>query len=331
MLSRDYFIFNTQKRDCRISSLFNNTFCGTIYDNEIRLPQELGDGYCKRIIVKPKLEIAITDIRLRESVELGAGLNIHSYGLSFCLGESIHWRVEGAKDEYAIGEGEGYAFKEMEGNGICSYLSERRFVGMSIQFSRELIDKLIAYLGRAYAENVITYGNSSFFKAKYSPALRLILNDILNCSYTGDIRRIYLEGKVLELLAVYLNEIIYEESKPRSAVKLTVTDMEALKRAKDILDFSITAPPTIGRLARLVCLNEYKLKAGFKALYGMPIHAYIIDQRLQMARLLLEEKRLTVTEAVIQVGYSDASHFAEKFKKKYGINPSELTRLRRDK
>ncbi len=329
MLGEKYCIFNTQRRDCPISDLFNNTFSYNLHDNEIKLPQELGEGYCKRIIVKPRLEVAITDIKLKESVEMGAGLNTHSYGLAFCLGEGINWRVEGANKEYEIGAGEGYAFKEMQGNGICSYTPGRRFIGLSIQLSKELIKGLLEYLGREYSKEILTYGDSSFFKAKYSPALRLILNDMINCSFPRDIQRIYLEGKVLELLAVFLNELIYEKNEPRSALRLSASDLEALRRAKGILDSSITAPPTIGRLARLVCLNEYKLKVGFKELYEMPIHAYIIDKRLELARSLLEEKNLRVTEAVVQVGYSDASHFAEKFRKKYGINPSELTRHRR--
>jgi AraC-like DNA-binding protein len=111
-----------------------------------------------------------------------------------------------------------------------------------------------------------------------------------------------------------------------SAVRLYKADQQALYQAKRILDQNIATPPTLTRLARLVCLNEYKLKTGFKELYGMPVHAYVIDQRLETARILMEEQKLGVTEAVLAVGYSDASHFAAKFRKKYGVNPSEYSK-----
>lgn len=73
----------------------------------------------------------------------------------------------------------------------------------------------------------------------------------------------------------------------------------------------------------MVCINEYKLKTGFKELFGIPVHSYVIDKRMELARFLIKEKKVSVTEAVVHVGYSDASHFAEKFRRKYGVNPSE--------
>jgi AraC-like DNA-binding protein len=100
--------------------------------------------------------------------------------------------------------------------------------------------------------------------------------------------------------------------------------MESLHKAGRIIDENITSPPTIGKLARLVCLNEYKLKRGFKELFGMPVHAYVIDKRLERARFLLESEKLKVAEAAQLVGYSESGRFAEKFRQKYGVNPSEI-------
>lgn len=154
----------------------------------------------------------------------------------------------------------------------------------------------------------------------------MILNDIANCPYRDHIRRIYLEGKVLELIAVYMNELILESGSHYPSAKLSSSDRESLHKARKILDENIASPPTIGKLARLVHINEYKLKTGFKKLFGVPVHAYIIDKRLGMARFLMEDKKLRVTEAALLVGYSDASHFAEKFRKKYGVNPSKCTK-----
>ncbi len=42
-----------------------------------------------------------------------------------------------------------------------------------------------------------------------------------------------------------------------------------------------------------------------------------------MARALMENKDQRVVEVALMVGYSNASYFAQKFRKKYGVNPSE--------
>ncbi|MDF2597063.1 MAG: helix-turn-helix-domain containing protein AraC type, partial [Clostridia bacterium] len=150
-----------------------------------------------------------------------------------------------------------------------------------------------------------------------------IINEIMFCPYEGAIKRIYLEGKILELIAVYMSECIFEEEEKSGAgYNLSLSDISALHKVRELLDEHFIAAPTLKELSKKVFLNEYKLKIGFKELFGMPVHAYIIDKRLEMARYLIEEKKIRVTEAVQLVGYSDASHFAAKFKKKYGISPS---------
>lgn len=123
-----------------------------------------------------------------------------------------------------------------------------------------------------------------------------------------------------------MNESVFKEGVVYSSIKLSANDIEALHEAKRILDAQIASPPTLAGLAKLVFLNEFKLKKGFKELFGLPVHAYVIDRRLELVRNLLENKKMKVTEAVQLAGYSDASHFAGKFRKKFGFNPSEYTK-----
>ena len=75
-------------------------------------------------------------------------------------------------------------------------------------------------------------------------------------------------------------------------------------------------------LSKRVCLNEFKLKKGFKELFGVPVYTYVLDKRLELARDLLE-KKLYVSDVANLVGYGNMSHFAAAFRKKYGVNPSD--------
>ena len=74
-------------------------------------------------------------------------------------------------------------------------------------------------------------------------------------------------------------------------------------------------------LHQQVHLSLTKLTRGFSSFYGMPIHQYIIEQRLiQAAQLLLDGDR-NVGEVATIVGYGKPSNFAAAFKKKYGVAP----------
>ena len=71
----------------------------------------------------------------------------------------------------------------------------------------------------------------------------------------------------------------------------------------------------------MVHLSMSKLTRGFSSFYGIPIHQYIIEQRLAQAAQLLLEGDWNVSEIAAIVGYGKPSNFAAAFKKKYGVAP----------
>jgi AraC-like DNA-binding protein len=112
------------------------------------------------------------------------------------------------------------------------------------------------------------------------------------------------------------------ENKLKGGVlSLSKSDRESLERAKEIVDKHISNPITLAKLSRMVYLNEYKLKIGFKALFGKPVYAYLLDKRMEYARLLLENRALHVYEVAEMTGYSDSSSFSKAFFKRYGYRP----------
>ena len=60
----------------------------------------------------------------------------------------------------------------------------------------------------------------------------------------------------------------------------------------------------------------------------MPIHQYIIEQRLVQATQLLLESDWNVGEVAAIVGYGKPSNFAAAFKKKYGVAPKNYRESR---
>ncbi|WP_207650779.1 helix-turn-helix transcriptional regulator [Sporobacter termitidis] len=262
------------------------------------------------------------DLTLREEISFPA-----HYGLAFCLEDPLYWRLDGG-GEYEIGPGESYVFNGLRGSSMCTYYAGKRFSGISLQCGAGVLAALTESAGEGSGQPAWGKDESCVSAKRFSPGIRLILADILRCRYRGDIERIYLEGKALELLAVYLDEMLLENGNSGALPGFSKADIAALHHARSILDGAIDAPPTIRGLARLSGLNEYKLKAGFRELFGLPVYAYIINKRMESARLLMGERGMSVAEAALSVGYSSTNHFTEKFKAKYGVKPSEYRKLR---
>ena len=142
--------------------------------------------------------------------------------------------------------------------------------------------------------------------------------------YEGLVRQTFFQSKGLEMFAHFLQAYADDQRPAAERVLLRQADLDAIKEARNILVDDITNPPTIAQLARQVGLNENKLKKGFKQLFGTTIHSFLLEVRMQQAKLLLAEGRLAISEVADQVGYKNKSHFSAKFRAIYGFLPRDF-------
>jgi AraC family transcriptional regulator of arabinose operon len=87
----------------------------------------------------------------------------------------------------------------------------------------------------------------------------------------------------------------------------------------------------IDDLAKTVCLSPSRLSHLFKQETGESILETLNRMRLRQAALFLEHTDRTATEAALDVGFQNYNHFAELFRKQYGISPRFYKSLPQDK
>lgn len=155
-----------------------------------------------------------------------------------------------------------------------------------------------------------------------TPAMQLALEQILNCPYQGLTKQIYLESKCLELIALRLEQLVEGEKEFSKSKVLQPDDIDRILHAKEILICHLDNPPSLLVLARQVGLNDYKLKLGFRQVFGTTVFGYLHAHRMEQARQLLVEKQMKVQEVAKVVGYASPSRFTAAFKRKFGVNPS---------
>ncbi len=126
-------------------------------------------------------------------------------------------------------------------------------------------------------------------------------------------------GQILELLGLY-----FHTSEPNVVACPFLKDEETVRKirqAKSIILDHWQSPPTIAELAEKTGLNAYRLKVGFKEVYGNTVYGFVMDTRLNHARRMLDVGEKSVNEVAFDIGYTNPSHFIAAFKKKFGTTP----------
>lgn len=153
-----------------------------------------------------------------------------------------------------------------------------------------------------------------------TPAMKLVLEQILNCPYQGATKQMYLGAKCLELIAMKIAQL--GEVNHKTYPRLSRSEIDQIRQAKDIICQNLCDPPSLLSLARQVGLNDCTLKRGFRQIFGTSVFGYLHDRRMDYARQLLQEQAMTITGVAAMVGYANRGHFAAAFRKKFGVSPS---------
>jgi AraC family transcriptional regulator len=177
-------------------------------------------------------------------------------------------------------------------------------------------------------EDILTFQHASSF-SKMLPLCgktRMVLEALLNHSYTGSLENIFINAQMQMLLLYSMDCMIGEKDVESFSCKFLANeaDREKIVKAREVLLQHIGEPITIKELSRKVAINECYLKKGFKEMFGSTVFDFYQSQRMEHAKYLLYEKGLNVTEVSVMLGYSSISHFSTAFKKHTGLKPCEL-------
>lgn len=94
----------------------------------------------------------------------------------------------------------------------------------------------------------------------------------------------------------------------------------AVRCAKEYLAEHFNRNISLDELARISHLSPFHLLRVFRNTVGLPPHEYLINLRIERAKLLLK-KGHAIAQVACHTGFTDQSHFHRQFKRLVGVTP----------
>lgn len=282
-------------------------------------PKNIGKDYMEKIDIQDGFLVMKTHYTFKQPIQIESKQNNTKFVIAISLkGNSTYINTI---DKKIVPFKEGFTtislFENTQGY--------REFKDNEIEQIRLILDE--DFLQRNLQESLLKkyFLNSDKYLnlIKFSPTLiqsQIIINEILNCQLHGELKKIYLQSKSLELLHIELSKLETKENK----IILDSYDKEAIYKAKEILIQNMQNPPSIVELAKLVHINEFKLKAGFKEVFHTSPFKLLFQYKMSKAKELLQVGDYNINEIANLTGYKFASNFSNAFYKEFGINPKTL-------
>lgn len=295
------------------------------FDKLCQYPKQFGQGYLRRIWLREGLLLEIAEYQLRDRLIMKAPDRAHPLEYTF-------WLSGGHQEKQTAVSAGQYAFcgSGMAPGGTCEYFPAQRIHFVNVHIEPELFSQWTSNLESMSPaqRQLIRPPDRTFYThlGTTTATMQTALHQILHCPYQGLTKRVYLESKVWELMALLLEQIA--DSSDR-AMKLKPEDVERIHYAGEVLLTRLENPPSLMELARIVGINDHKLKIGFRQVFDTTVFGYLHERRMERSRQLLEAGELTVTQAARAVGFANRGYFAASFRRKFGVNPSAYLHYQR--
>lgn len=165
-------------------------------------------------------------------------------------------------------------------------------------------------MGDVYNDPLIKSQIDLLFKS-YSDQ-NAIYNDILLNSYTTAI--------LILIIRKFNNKLIFISNSH------TIDDCLLVER---YIDTNYMNNITLDKLSEIVFMNKFHLVHSFSKYKGISPIQYLINRRVEEAKKLLIDSKLSLEDIAAKAGFSSQSYFNQTFKKLTGMTPTQYRRLKK--
>lgn len=198
---------------------------------------------------------------------------------------------------------------------------DQETITLSIQFDNQIWEE---------AENYFTPVHCFLAKIHANqPALLLESNGWITRDIRDSLYRLLHTDKTTPGFPLYFDpaarlalfQLLLQSQRQQPPSPFTNDEIEDIHAAREMIRNNIRRHYAIPEIAKRIGINEFKLKTGFRELFGQGIYGYLQSERMQEGAKMLTETRLSIKVIAGKTGYRSVNSFIKAFRKTFGTTP----------
>lgn len=205
----------------------------------------------------------------------------------------------------------------------------REYIGISLRYRMEVLEEMRCYFPKVgVLIEKLRRGEPAMLLEDHGWVTREIqdtIHRIVHGPKEQPSYPVYFELLVKTLLFHLLLQSVQRQ--PRSPY--SHYEINGIHEAREMISRNLKYHYRIPEIAQKVGLNEFKLKNGFREVYGDGLYEYLLTERMRQARDLLHDAGRNIKEIAGMMGYKSVNSFIKAFKRKFNQTPGEFRSLGR--
>ena len=300
-----------------------------IKDDSFRIPASQGEGGFLQVKFSNELLLTYYDLRLNDNsiIIRKKGQNENIIPIIFWLsGKGIKQELDSEQKEIGKDTPNGAFLPSNSLETSYTFPKEIPIRNITVFVKKDWLRELVTGHGNFLDRTILSSANFFLYEEisfKMSEVLAEMENTLRN-NLDSPLTTLSLYAKTLQLLLLLLEKI---EKRPieKQVVNINPTDVRVLFQVKAVVAQEYVSIPSTSMLAKECGMGERKLQRLFKQVFGKSIYQFGIEIKMAEAKKLLLSKKYSVSEVGYKVGYTNLSHFTEKFKEHFGITPKSFS------
>lgn len=132
--------------------------------------------------------------------------------------------------------------------------------------------------------------------------------------------RLYVES-LTNILSIHLLRQ-FSIAKPRLTLYAGGLPDRQLLQVLDYIHEYLDRDIKLADLAALLGMSQYHFSHRFKQAIGISPYQYLLQQRIERAKQLLKQTKLSITEIALECGFNSHSHLSKQFRQLAGMTPT---------
>lgn len=200
---------------------------------------------------------------------------------------------------------------------------------IALSISKEMIENTFNMLNERFSDKVLTqeWGlDLSYFHLINTQDLSEIINRFIKIG----VKERSKEKDLIASLALKELLIRLSQTQARDMLEKTYKELASGNRLAHVVSFiksNIREQLTLEDLASKACMSKAHFVRTFKQELGQTPMEYVLNERLKLARNLLQMGGLQIQEVAMMSGFNNISYFIRVFKKEFGRTPKSYQDL----